>query len=258
MLVRRAVEDVKAGDKPLKPASMVHWGTKLFHVVAFCTYAYCIYYSEVHLDIPQRTPSHKKFGRYKYLTHWNLTLQGFMFTLSCFIDFAPIRDKQFLKQLRDHLFLALSLPTCIFVTGLFWALYFYDRELIYPRSLAIYYPGWLNQLSHTNISFFALLEAKLVYHVVPQKRDGFRTIFILVCAYVGWITYLGLVYDMWVYPVLEYMSPALLPIFIGCCSGSIFVVYIIADKINHWFWPVPPTRRPPDQPSSVSEHDHVD
>ncbi|KAL1416206.1 hypothetical protein MTO96_006466 [Rhipicephalus appendiculatus] len=200
-----------------------------------------------------RTPSHKKFGRYKYLTHWNLTLQGFMFTFSCFLDFAPIRNKQRLKQFYDHLFVALSLPACLFVTALFWSLYFYDRELIFPRSLAIYYPWWLNQLSHTTISLFALLEAKLVYHATPARRDGFRTIFMLVCTYVGWIVYLGMVHDMWVYPVLEFMSPALLPIFIGCCSFAIFGVYIIGEKINHRFWPTAPVARQ-DGCSPDSEH----
>lgn len=234
--------------------SMTHWGIKLFHVIGFCTYAYCIYYSEVHLDIPQRTPSHKRFGRYKYLTHWNLTFQGFMFTLSCFLDFAPIRNKQRLKRFYDHLFVALSLPVCMFVTGLFWSLYFYDRELIFPRSLAIYYPWWLNQLSHTTISFFALLEAKLVYHAAPPRKDGFRTIFMLVCTYVGWIVYLGMVHEMWVYPVLEFMSPALLPIFIGCCSAAIFGVYIVGEKINHRFWPTAPVARE-EVCSSDNEHE---
>lgn len=237
---------------------MPHWGIKLFHVVAFCTYAYCIYYSEVHLDIPQRTPTHKKFGRYKYLTHWNLTLQGLMFTMCCFIDFAPLRHKLWLKRLHDHLFLSLSLPTCLFVTGLFWTLYFYDRELIFPRSLAIYYPNWLNQLSHTTITFFALLEAKLCYHTPPRRKDGFLTVFVLCCTYLGWLLYLGMAYGIWAYPVLEVLSPGLLPVFLGTCASIMFVVYVIAEKINYWLWPPQQCRPNSPSPPTISEIEHLD
>ncbi|KAL3243533.1 hypothetical protein MRX96_020135 [Rhipicephalus microplus] len=76
----------------------------------------------------------------------------------------------------------------------------------------------------------------------------------LVCTYVGWIVYLGMVHEMWVYPVLEFMSPALLPIFIGCCSAAIFGVYIVGEKINHRFWPTAPVARE-EVCSSDNEHE---
>ncbi|KAG0444852.1 hypothetical protein HPB47_013313, partial [Ixodes persulcatus] len=74
-------------------------------------------------------------------------LQGAMFMLFCIIDFAPLREKRKLQKFRDHTFLSLSLPTCIFVSTFFWGLYIFDRELIFPKQLELYYPAWLNHLS---------------------------------------------------------------------------------------------------------------
>ncbi|XP_064481310.1 androgen-dependent TFPI-regulating protein-like [Ornithodoros turicata] len=210
---------------------------KTFHLTFCALYTYGVYFSEVHLDIPLRSPKFGIFGRYKYLTHWNLVLQAVMFTLFCVIDFAPIRHKRCLTSVRDHVFLSISLPLCMFVSTIFWTLFFIDRDLIFPEALEMFYPAWLNHLSHTAITFSAIVEALVNHHKQPTRKTGFATLLMFAGVYLALIQYLGLVHGIWVYPVLEVLSSVAFCAFLGFCIFFIFVFYVIGEKLNTCFWP---------------------
>ncbi|CAN8017522.1 unnamed protein product, partial [Ixodes persulcatus] len=123
-----------------------------------------------------------------------------------------------------------------FVSTFFWGLYIFDRELIFPKQLELYYPAWLNHLSHTAIIVFALIELSLYYHVQPNRNDGFVTVLGLVTSYVGWLMYLGLRHGIWVYPVLEVLSPVFLMVFMVVSILLLFGCYMITEKMNRFFW----------------------
>ena len=70
------------------------------------------------------------------------------FGLCTLLNILPVRS---LCRFRDYIFCSVSLPSSIFVTFLFWGLYAYNRELIFPRELEPYYPWWVN---HVSVSLF--------------------------------------------------------------------------------------------------------
>lgn len=209
---------------------------KSFHLTFCAAYVYGVYFSQVHLDIPLRAPKFRILGRFKYLTHWNLVLQAVMFTLFCIVDLVPVGSQRWLVRVRDHLFLSISLPLCMFVSTVFWTLFFINRDLIFPEVLEKFYPAWLNHLSHTAIVFTAVIEALVNYHRQPSRKFGLATMLVFGGVYLALIEYLGLVHDVWVYPVLEVLSSAGFCAFLGSCVCVIFAFYVISEKMNRCFW----------------------
>ncbi|KAG2467447.1 AIG1 protein, partial [Polypterus senegalus] len=54
------------------------------------------------------------------------------------------RQLRKLIGLRDWMMAVLAFPVGVFVVTMFWALYLYDRDLVYPRLLDNFIPQWLN------------------------------------------------------------------------------------------------------------------
>ncbi|XP_022413818.1 androgen-induced gene 1 protein isoform X4 [Delphinapterus leucas] len=54
------------------------------------------------------------------------------------------RQLKKLISLRDWMLAVLAFPVGIFVVAVFWIIYAYDREMIYPKLLDNFIPGWLN------------------------------------------------------------------------------------------------------------------
>jgi len=202
---------------------------KLFHVVAFSIYSYCIYYSVNFVNIPNKNPRYAIGGKAKFLTQWNLVLQGFYFGYCVFLDVIPIKV---LKRFRDLLFCSISLPLCLYVACIFWGLYAIDRELIFPKAIEPFYPNWLNHGSHSIIVPFAVLEAMLYEHRQPSRFVGMTALLIWFLVYFVWVMYLGLVHEVWVYPVMDALTAPLLAVFFVGCFAVVFMFYSMASFIN--------------------------
>ncbi|XP_009585198.1 PREDICTED: androgen-induced gene 1 protein-like, partial [Fulmarus glacialis] len=54
------------------------------------------------------------------------------------------RQLKKLISLRDWVMAVLAFPVGVFVVTLFWSIYIYDRELVYPKVLDNFIPAWLN------------------------------------------------------------------------------------------------------------------
>ncbi|KAI4539208.1 hypothetical protein MG293_010600 [Ovis ammon polii] len=54
------------------------------------------------------------------------------------------RQLKKLISLRDWMLAVLAFPVGVFVVAVFWIIYAYDREMIYPKLLDNFIPGWLN------------------------------------------------------------------------------------------------------------------
>ncbi|XP_064488453.1 androgen-dependent TFPI-regulating protein-like [Ornithodoros turicata] len=214
-----------------------HTLVKTFHIVTSIGYLYMHYYCEVYLDVPYKLYSHRIFGRYKYLTHWNLTIQTVLLLLCCIADFAPPETRRSVILIRDHLFLSLAMPLSLFVTVFFWTLYHVDRDFVFPDIVAMYYPVWVNHALHSTTLPILLLEASLHRHRQPKRSAGFATLMAVVVAYISLMEYLGIVHDVWVYPVLEVMEARIFVPFVTFSAVVVFVFYIWAERINIMYWP---------------------
>uniref|UniRef100_A0A8C4V137 Androgen induced 1 n=1 Tax=Falco tinnunculus TaxID=100819 RepID=A0A8C4V137_FALTI len=54
------------------------------------------------------------------------------------------RQLKKLISLRDWVMAVLAFPVGVFVVTMFWSIYIYDRELVYPKLLDNFIPAWLN------------------------------------------------------------------------------------------------------------------
>jgi hypothetical protein len=52
-----------------------------------------------------------------------------------------------------------------------------------------------------------LLELCLTYHIYPKRSVGMMTTAAFCCFYLTWILIVAYVADLWVYPILEVLSP---------------------------------------------------
>ncbi|XP_048354152.1 androgen-dependent TFPI-regulating protein-like isoform X2 [Sphaerodactylus townsendi] len=106
-----------------------------------------------YLGLPQSARREKETtygGHWKHLTFLNQVLQAMLFVLCVVIDFvhlcSPYHEtlSALLVPVRDFIFSVFVFPVGLFVAVVFWGLYAYDRELVYPRELDEVNPIWLN------------------------------------------------------------------------------------------------------------------
>ncbi|XP_064488452.1 androgen-dependent TFPI-regulating protein-like [Ornithodoros turicata] len=209
---------------------------KVFHFSAFFWYAYCNHFCDAYLDVPNRWLSHRIFGRHKYLTHWNLSIQTATFLLCCVVDVLPPEYTAAVARVRDHLTLSISIPLSLFVTIFFWTLYHIDREFVFPDIVALYYPAWLNHVLHTATLPIIIADIALYRHEQPSRATAFLSLAIFAVCYITWIEYLGLVHNVWVYPLFEMISANAFVLLVAFSSGIVFIFYMCAESINGIFW----------------------
>ncbi|XP_070952635.1 androgen-induced gene 1 protein isoform X5 [Macaca nemestrina] len=101
-------------------------------------------------------PSHQTYGgSWKFLTFIDLVIQAVFFGICVLTDLSSLltrgsgnqeQERQLKKliSLRDWMLAVLAFPVGVFVVAVFWIIYAYDREMIYPKLLDNFIPGWLN------------------------------------------------------------------------------------------------------------------
>ncbi|KAK3506768.1 hypothetical protein QTP70_023926 [Hemibagrus guttatus] len=101
-------------------------------------------------------PAHQTYGgSWKFLTFIDLVIQAVFFGVCVLTDLSSLlmkgtasveQERQLRKLigLRDWMMAVLAFPVGVFVVTMFWSLYLYDRDLVYPRLLDNFIPQWLN------------------------------------------------------------------------------------------------------------------
>ncbi|XP_071469068.1 androgen-induced gene 1 protein isoform X8 [Marmota flaviventris] len=101
-------------------------------------------------------PSHQTYGgSWKFLTFIDLVIQAVFFGICVLTDLSSLltrgsgnqeQERQLKKliSLRDWMLAVLAFPVGVFVVSVFWTIYACDREMIYPKLLDNFIPGWLN------------------------------------------------------------------------------------------------------------------
>ncbi|XP_075002086.1 androgen-induced gene 1 protein isoform X4 [Calonectris borealis] len=107
-------------------------------------------------------PAHQTYGgSWKFLTFIDLVIQAVFFGICVLTDLSSLltkgndsqeQERQLKKliSLRDWVMAVLAFPVGVFVVTLFWSIYIYDRELVYPKVLDNFIPAWLNHGMYSN------------------------------------------------------------------------------------------------------------
>ena len=180
-----------------------------------------------------------------FLTYWNIFLQLSYFAV-CFghevSTSETLGENQTsprskltatLHKTRDFMFSTLAFPLGLFTTISFWLIYSVNRNLIWPVFLDQFYPLWVNHLVHTSCLISQMIEMLTVYHIYPSTKTGVRTTIGFFLCYLVWILFLAFHKGVWIYPVLQKLSPLGRTFFIaafGILGGSLFVVGRIMNE----------------------------
>ncbi|XP_036206348.1 androgen-dependent TFPI-regulating protein isoform X7 [Myotis myotis] len=126
----------------------------------------------------------------------------------------------------------------LFVFLSFWLLFFYDRELVYPKAVDGIFPVWLNHAMHTFILPFSLVEVILRPHCYPLKKNGLTLLAAASLAYICRVLWIYSETGTWVYPVFAKLSPVGLAAFFSLSYIFIASIYLLGEKLNHCQWAI--------------------
>ncbi len=225
------------------PPNPLSWAAIPWHLGMVVFYSLLIYYSnkltaESHhiLDPNGRIPS--LGGRFKYLTHINLHVQLLFFTVQLFADVLPKPFEKSGKKLANIVFATVAFPLATIVASVFWGLYAVDRRLIYPEIFDLFVPTYLNHFWHSTILLWVLCEIFLVYHHYPTIATASMLIFVFGSGYIGWVVYLYVQTEWWVYPFMKVLSLYGMVLFFGSNLLLMLGFYLLGKVLSYARWGV--------------------
>ncbi|XP_043916031.1 androgen-induced gene 1 protein [Protopterus annectens] len=193
-------------------------------------------------------PAHQTYGgSWKFLTFIDLVIQAVFFGICVLTDLSSLltkgsenqeQERQLKKliALRDWMMAVLAFPVGVFVVTMFWTLYLYDRELVYPKLLDNFIPQWLNHGMHTTVLPFILIEMRTTNHRYPTRIGGLAAVCTFSVGYILWVCWVHHVTGVWAYPVLDFISPAAKIIFFMTMIALVNIFYVLGETLNSYIW----------------------
>ncbi|XP_018570337.1 androgen-induced gene 1 protein-like isoform X3 [Anoplophora glabripennis] len=216
---------------------------RLFYTLAFMHYFYGVWYDLNYVKLPGLKPTSgiPLKGRLRFLTFWDMLLQGFFFAICLLNDFIGTNENvpkriPLIRKIKDLILASLAFPLANFVALTFWGLYLVDRELIFPKALDPYFPTWLNHVMHTNIAVFILIELFTSFRKYPSRKQGIGILVAFMAVYLVWIHIIHSYTGMWVYPILEVLNLPLRIVFFAVLLGFTIALYILGERLNGLVW----------------------
>ncbi|XP_023696716.1 androgen-induced gene 1 protein isoform X2 [Paramormyrops kingsleyae] len=193
-------------------------------------------------------PAHQTYGgSWKFLTFIDLVIQTVFFGVCVLTDLSSLltkgsenreQEQQLRKliSLRDWMMAVLAFPVGVFVVFMFWTLYLYDRDLVYPRLLDNFIPQWLNHGMHTTVLPFILIEMRTTHHKYPSRFCGLLAVCSFAVGYVLWMCWVHHVTGVWVYPLLDRIGPLAKVTFFSSVTALISIFYVLGEVLNSYIW----------------------
>ncbi|XP_028177827.1 androgen-dependent TFPI-regulating protein-like [Ostrinia furnacalis] len=180
----------------------------------------------------------------RYVTIWNMLFQVTYCILSLICDITSWAKLEaivpgWLRRYRYTLLCGGILPLSFGLSSAFWPLYFYDRELIYPKVSDLVMTQFDNYFSHLGVLLFSLWELALLPKDSVSRSSGkFMHISAIVILYVATNLYTGYVdiksfpYDIlnvlrgtvWFWVVMTFVP------LVVCCG------YHLQWRYRDWVW----------------------
>ncbi|XP_078411648.1 androgen-induced gene 1 protein-like isoform X2 [Cetorhinus maximus] len=224
---------------------MPHPRAILLHLPVFLWYLFTLYQDLLLTSGGRLLGASTYGGRWKYLTFINMVLQTSFFGVSVLSDLLcllPQPGKRVqrlslrISALQDWLFAGLAFPIGFFVVVSFWLLYAIDRELVYPKILDQIIPTWMNHAMHSVVLVLLTLELILVPHHCPSRKGGMALLVTFCSSYLLWVLWIRHRSAIWVYPILEALSPVGVGIFLTAAVLVTIALYVVGEKLHHWRW----------------------
>ncbi|XP_066992578.1 androgen-induced gene 1 protein isoform X1 [Anabrus simplex] len=215
----------------------------LIHVIGAVQFSFSVYYDWNFVKIPREASRMGSGygGKLKFLTFWDAILQAVYFTVCLANDFLgsnEVNPKKvpFIRKLKDYMYCSVAFPVAMFVGLTFWGLMAIDRELVFPKALDPYFPGWLNHVMHTNIMIFTVIEMLVTFRQYPTRSKGLAGLTGFMCIYLVWTHVIYFKSGEWVYPVLDVLNWGQRVVFFVALLMLGNILYIAGEFLNNTVW----------------------
>ncbi|XP_050423620.1 androgen-dependent TFPI-regulating protein-like [Adelges cooleyi] len=215
------------------------------HLSGAALFSYGLYYYYTFVNIPAHlNPLDEAFGgKFKYLTFCDLAIQTLYHMMAVLIDQLASKTcsdgtLKILNRCKNIYFTALAFPLSMFVAVSFWPMWLTDQTLVMPKYYDLYFPVWLNHVSHAHIFLFALLEIITAYKKYPSRAAGLTIYLSFQACYLFWINFIFYKTGLWVYPILERLNLITRVLFFVANFIYAPFTYLAGEYINNWYWSV--------------------
>uniref|UniRef100_A0A8C1M2Z0 Androgen-dependent TFPI-regulating protein n=1 Tax=Cyprinus carpio TaxID=7962 RepID=A0A8C1M2Z0_CYPCA len=220
-------------------ADMTGMLKKFYHIVAFSWYIFVIQSVYAKRNSVKPAGMFVYGGPWKYLTFLNLVLQIVFFGLASVNDLQPVgkgSKTSLLCLCKDLLFSVFAFPVGMFVVLMFWLIFAYDRQLVYPASMDSLFPPWMNHAMHTLVLPIVFGEILVEPHIYPKTKNGLAALGFVSVAYSGWVVWVYLTVGIWVYPLLGMFSSSGLTVFFFYNMLVLALLYLLGQTLNRKVW----------------------
>ena len=207
----------------------------IFHLFGWCESIVAIFIYHYYMAKLSRKESYG--GDWKFLTYINLHVQLLCFTLCLFTDilhymkFKTLARK--LQQIKDVVYACIGIPSCLTVIVTFWALFFIDRELVYPVALDKVLPFWSTHVFHSLIAI-TLLEVIVDHHEYPKRSFGLSICFSFGIVYIFWLEWVYRQSGVAVYRVLAELKGMWYFLFLVVEIFFTWLTYLLGEYLNRF------------------------
>uniref|UniRef100_A0A2H1W0M4 SFRICE_020070 n=1 Tax=Spodoptera frugiperda TaxID=7108 RepID=A0A2H1W0M4_SPOFR len=184
----------------------------------------------------------KRFPRDVFLHRLSVLFQTIFLTMSLVYDLMEWLDRhdsslgRKLRFTRDVMFSGLVVPLTLFISSMFWTLFWIDRELVFPQVYDQLVPWWFNHCVHTNIAIVVLIETVLQarrhpthYKLELWLTGGAGVLYAIVYYSIYFSTH------RWLYGVFGIMTWWQVCLYQLLIWSSTFLFYYIQFPINRIF-----------------------
>ncbi|XP_010184691.1 PREDICTED: uncharacterized protein LOC104542167 [Mesitornis unicolor] len=90
--------------------------------------------------------------------------------------------------------------------------------------------------THTTVLPFVLIEMRTTHHQYPSRSCGLAAVCTFAIGYILWVCWIHHVTGVWVYPLLEHLSPGVKIIFFAAVTVVINIFYLLGEVLNNYIW----------------------
>ncbi|CAK1548841.1 unnamed protein product [Leptosia nina] len=182
----------------------------------------------------------------RFFTIWNVIIQIIYSAVSLWCEISTLKNSEkgdfklskYVRRFRDVLFSSVMWPSTWVVAIVFWTLYNYDRDLIFPKHTEQLLNPVSNHIMHTLIVPFAIWE--LVYRQRREPKTHRKYFYHLVfhfALYFVVITYTFIERGIWIYPIFTKLYGTIFfpLIHISICAIALSA-YFIQWPLSDYIW----------------------
>lgn len=146
------------------------------------------------------------------------------------------REYPVIRRVKDFIFAALAFPTAAYVSVIFWSVYAFNRDMILPAKYFEIFPWWLNQIVHTNVLVWMIVEHFFTRYQSQNTKLEVASLALWSLSYLTWVFVIKHFAGVWIYPFMNVLSVYEMIFFFTFAQILPFVCYFSGKLINQLVW----------------------